>query len=144
MAKEEKEPARIRTRTIRQKVEFGASPHEVYEALMDQRKHSKFTGSPAKISREAGGEFTAYDDSIRGRNIELIPDKLIVQDWFCETDGWPEGHFSRVSIMLRQKPRGGCVLDFRQAGVPVAAYDEISEGWKEYYWEPMKKMLGGG
>ncbi len=143
MAKEKKETAPMRTRTIRQRVEFNASPHEVYEALMDQKKHSRFTGSPAKISREAGGAFTAYDESIRGRNVELVPDKLIVQDWYCETDGWPEGHLSRVSIMLKKKG-GGCVLDFKQAGVPEAAYDEISEGWMEYYWAPMRKMLEGG
>ncbi len=143
MAEENKETAPLRTRTIRQKVEFKASPHEVYEALMDQKKHSRFTGSRAKISREAGGAFTAYDESIRGRNVELVPDKLIVQEWFCETDGWPEGHFSRVSILLKGK-EGRTVLDFKQEGVPEAAFDEISEGWKEYYWAPMRKMLEGG
>ncbi len=49
----------VTTRTIEQTVTFKASPHEVYESLMDSAKHSKFTGAKASISREVGGAFTA-------------------------------------------------------------------------------------
>ena len=136
--------APMKTRTIRQRVEFGASAHEVYEALMDERKHAAFSGSEAKISREAGGAFSAYDGDITGRNVKLVPDRLIMQDWYCETEGWPKGHYSLVEFSLKDKKGGGCVLEFTQTGVPEASYDEISEGWKEYYWKPMKKMLGKG
>ena len=37
----------VSTKTIEQTVEFSASPHEVYEALMDSEKHSAFTGAKA-------------------------------------------------------------------------------------------------
>lgn len=131
----------MKTRTIRQEVEFSASAHEVYEALMDEGKHSAFTGSAAKISREEGGPFSAYDGDITGRNVKLVPDALIVQDWYCETDGWPEGHYSRAEFSLKDRKGGGCVLEFTQTGVPEGSFEEISEGWKEYYWEPMKRML---
>jgi hypothetical protein len=49
----------MKTVTIRQSATFKTSPHEVYEALMDSRKHSKFTDSKASISRRIGGKFTA-------------------------------------------------------------------------------------
>ncbi len=47
----------MNTKTITHEVTFSASPHEVYEALMDPVKHSKFTGFPAEIEREPGGRF---------------------------------------------------------------------------------------
>jgi uncharacterized protein YndB with AHSA1/START domain len=71
------------SKDINQTVVFKTTPHEVYEALMDSKKHAAFSGGAAKISRAVGGEMMAYDDYITGKNIELIPDKKIVQDWRC-------------------------------------------------------------
>ena len=65
----------MNTKTIRQSVAFKASPHGVYEALMDSDKHSQFTGDKADISREVGGRFTAFDRYSEGVNIELVQDK---------------------------------------------------------------------
>ena len=36
---------------IEQEIIIKTSPHEIYEAFMDSKKHSKFTESQAKISR---------------------------------------------------------------------------------------------
>ena len=52
------------SKLIRQTVTFKATPHEVYEALMDSRKHAKFTGDQANISRKVGGKISAYGDYI--------------------------------------------------------------------------------
>ena len=38
----------VNTKTIEQTVTIKASPHDIYEALMDSEKHSRFTGAPAK------------------------------------------------------------------------------------------------
>ena len=128
----------MKTKTIRQNVTFKASPHEVYEALMDSRKHSEFTGGKASISRKVGGKFTAYDGYAEGTNLELVKDKKIVQTW--RADDWPEGHYSTVTFELG-KVEGGTKLKFTQAGVPEDQYEAISEGWVEWYWDNMKKML---
>ena len=69
------------SRPIHQTVTFKASPHDVYEALMDSKKHAAFTGGKASISRLVGGAIMAYDDYIAGKNVELVPDRKIVQDW---------------------------------------------------------------
>jgi uncharacterized protein YndB with AHSA1/START domain len=71
----------MKTRTLRQFATLKASPHIVYELLMDSRKHSKFTGAKAVISRKIGEKFKAYDEYISGVNLELVPDKKIVQSW---------------------------------------------------------------
>jgi uncharacterized protein YndB with AHSA1/START domain len=42
-------------KSIEQTVTFDASPEQVFEALMDSKKHSAFTGAAARVSREVGG-----------------------------------------------------------------------------------------
>ena len=128
----------MKTKNIRQSVSFKAVPHRVYELLMDSRKHTRFTGAPARISRRPGGKFTAFDSYISGVNIELVPDKRIVQAW-RGTD-WPDGHYSLVFFSL-DKVREGTRLTFIQIGVPEKELKGISAGWREFYWKPMKKML---
>jgi activator of HSP90 ATPase len=129
----------METKTIRQTVIFKAGPHDIYEALMDSKKHAKFTGGKATISREVGGKFSTYDGYAEGVNQELVPDKKIVQTWRAED--WPEGHYSRVTFSLN-KAEGGTRLTFSQTGVPEEQYQDVSQGWQDYYWEPMKEMLG--
>ena len=122
----------MNAKSIRQSIIFKAAPHEVFDALMDSRKHSKFTGARASISRKAGGKFNACHSSLSGITVELIANKRIVQAWRCEMEGWPKDHYSRAIFSLK-KVRGGTGLVFTQSGVPEECYDSISEGWRDYY-----------
>jgi activator of HSP90 ATPase len=115
-----------------------ASPHEVYEMLMDSKKHSAFTDSKASISRKVGGKFTAYDGWILGINLKLTKDKEIVQRW--RGKDWPKGHYSTVKFLLK-KAGTDTRLMFSQTGIPTNKYKDISSGWKEFYWAPMKSMI---
>ena len=104
---------------------------------MDSRKHTKLTGDKAIISRKAGGKFTV-GEYIQGVNLELVPNERIVQSW--RGSDWPEGHFSRAIFSLRAE-ESGTRLTFTQTGVPEENYEEIRQGWHDYYWKPMKEML---
>jgi activator of HSP90 ATPase len=126
------------SKVIKQTVTFKASPHEVYESLMDSKKHAAFSNGKASISRKIGGKFNAYDNYIAGKNIELIPDKQIVQDW--RAVDWPIGYFSRVTFKFTAV-QGGTRLDFTHADVPDGTEEEFKQGWIDNYWEPMKKYL---
>ena len=128
------------TKTIEQTVTFNASPHDVYEALMDSEKHSQFTGAKASISREVGGTFTAYDGALSGTILELVPDAKIVQSWRGSDDGWVPGHYSTATFSL-EAIDGGTRLTFVQTGVPEESVEQINQGWQTYYWPKMKQML---
>ena len=130
----------VETKTIEQSVTFKASPHDVYEALMDSDKHSLFTGAKASISREVGGAFSAYDGALNGANVELIPDAKIVQSWRGSDEGWEPDHYSTATFSL-EAIDGGTRLTLVQTGVPEKSFEDISEGWRTYYWTPMKQML---
>jgi activator of HSP90 ATPase len=135
-APKKKEPAM--SKVIEQTIIFKASPHEVYEALMNSKKHSAFTGGKAKISRQVGGEIMAYDNYITGKNIELVPDQKIVQDW--RAVDWPEDYYSRITFVFTVIPEG-TRLDFTHADLPEGTEEEFTQGWIDNYWEPMKIFL---
>ena len=128
------------SKMIKQSVTFNATPHEVYEALMDSKKHSKFTGKKARISRKVGGKFTAYDGYIDGINLKLVEDKKIVQSWRGDEMDWPQDHFSTVTFEFK-KVKQGTRLSFTHKDVPDKKRDSINQGWKDYYWTPLKEFL---
>lgn len=131
---------KMKTKTLKQVVQFKASPREIFEMLVDAKKHSRFTGSAVKISRKVGDAFSAYDGYIEGRNLEIVPGKKIVQSW--RGSDFPEGHYSVACFELKPK-NGGTELTFTQNDVPAALFADIQKGWKDYYWEPMKQFLAG-
>jgi activator of HSP90 ATPase len=126
------------SKTIKQSVTFKAKPHEVYEILMDEKKHTEFTGGEARINRKVGGKFSIYGGEISGVNIELVPDKRIVQSW--RYSDWEEDMYSTATFVL-EEVTGHTHLTFTQSGVPDDKYEDIKQGWKDYYWAPMKEML---
>ena len=97
-----------------------------------------FTGSEVKMNREVGKKFSVYGGDIQGVNLELVPDQKIVQSW-CYND-WLEGYYSKATFSLKEV-QVSTRLTFTQTGVPEKFYDDIKQGWHDYYWEPMKQIL---
>lgn len=128
----------MKTKSIKQKILFKATAHDVYEALMDSKKHSKFTGESAKISRKVGGKFSVYDGYAEGKNLELTPDKKIVQTW--RAADWQVGEDSLDTFEITPS-KSGCDLKFTHLNIPDRHYSAIKQGWIDFYWTPMKKMF---
>jgi len=126
------------SKTIRQTVDIKADPKDVYDAFMDPKKHAKFTGGKAKISNKVGGKFSVFDGYAEGENVALEPGKKIVQTW--RASDWPEGHMSKITIKLTKKGKG-TKLTFTHTGVPKDFFEDITQGWVEYYWEPIRQLL---
>ncbi len=124
---------------ITQKTLIPATPDEVYETYIDAEKQSEFTGSKATSNPKVGGEFTAWDGYITGKYVELEPGRRIVQEW--TSSDFPEGTPpSRFEIILKET-KSGTELTMIHSGVPEELAEDIGQGWKDYYWEPMKKYF---
>ncbi len=123
---------------IHQEVNFKASPARIYEALLDEKQFSAFSGAPAQIQREAGGAFRLFGGRVSGRNIELIPNQRIVQAWRVES--WPAGVYAIVRFELSaQGSITRIVLD--DAGFPPQDREARDGNWSRKYWEPLRKYL---
>jgi len=131
----------METKTIQQSATFGAPPTDVYEMLMDSKKHAALSGQPAALTREVGGNFTAWGTHISGFNLALRPGRKIVQAW--RALDWPPDHYS-IAIFEFNAVDGGTKLDFTQIGVPAHRYEGHCRGWAQTYWTPMKEILEQG
>jgi len=127
----------METKNLRQTVTFNAKARAVYELLMDAKKHSVLAGDEAKISSRVGGKFD-IGGYIQGSNLELVPDQKIVQTWRYED--WPKGHYSTATFVFKEE-NGKTKMTFTQVGIPAQFYEDIKQGWIDYYWTPMKEML---
>src|SRR6266550_3512532 len=124
--------------TIHQEIEFNASLQQLYEALLDTKQFTEFSGRPAEINREVGGAFSLFKGHIVGRNVELVPNQRIVQAWRVVT--WPEGAYSIVTFEL--KPQGsGTHLVLDHIGFPEGLHDHLAQGWEENYWSLLKNYF---
>jgi len=129
---------------IHEEINFRTSPKRVYEALLDAKQFSAFSGGAAEIQREAGGAFSCFDGVVTGRNIELVPDRRIVQAWRIKM--WPQGVYSIVTFELQAQGTGTC-LTMDHVGFPDAMPAHLNGelpdgGWRRQYWEPLQKYLG--
>ena len=115
---------------------------EVYNLLMDAKQHSAFSGSKVMMSTDIDGKFETFDGYCTGFNIELKEGKKIVQGWYFKEDSWPDDHFSICTFVFEKVP-SGTKLNFTQAAIPEHKVDALKEGWKLYYWQPMKAFLAG-
>lgn len=127
-------------KNLRQIVRLRATPKDVYQALADPKQHARFTGAPAKMDGRPGGKFSHWAGSLTGIVLELVPPKRIVLAW--RSSGWREGAYSIARFEIEKAP-GGTRLTFEQYGIPAEDYADIADGWKQYYWTPLKAFLEG-
>ena len=118
----------------------GATPHDLFETIMDSKRHSALVGGqPVTVSRKPGGAFSVGHD-LEGKTLSLTKDRRIVQSW--RANNWPKGVYSKATFAFAKAP-GGARVTFTQTGVPSEFYGEISAGWRAYYWAPMRKAFAG-
>jgi activator of HSP90 ATPase len=123
---------------IHQEIDLNASPQKVYEALLDAKQFTAFSGRAAEINREVGGAFSVFKGHIIGRNLELVPNQRIIQAWRVVT--WPEGAWSIARFNL-QPNRTGTRVVFDHIGFPEGLRDHLAQGWDENYWSLLKKYF---
>lgn len=127
------------SKAIQQSVTLPASPQELYRTFLNSAKHAAATGAPAKTSAKVSGRFTAHGDVLRGRNLLLVPGKMIVQSW--QAKHWKATDADSILILYFSKARGGGRIDLVHANVPAHDQKGVTQGWPKYYWKPWKTYL---
>jgi len=106
-----------------------AEPTDVYLALTNPNTLHLWTGEEAEMSTEAGSEFSLWEGSIVGKNLEFEENKKIVQQWYFGDQSEP----SIVTIKLHPHAQGTSV-ELKHTNIPDEAYDDIVSGWNESYF----------
>ncbi len=115
---------------------LNAHPKDVYNALTNKSMIEIWTGEPAEMETVPGSNFSLWDGSISGVNLEFEENKKIVQKWFFEG----ESEESVVTIKLHPHKKGTS-LELLHTNIPDGAFDNISEGWDEDYFGALNELF---
>lgn len=113
-----------------------ASVQDVYNALVNPNMIELWTGDDVVMDDQVGTEFSLYEGNISGKNLEIVPEKKIVQQWYFGD----QTEESIVTIILH-KDKNNTSVEVRQTNIPDDAYENISEGWSYAYFEPIMELL---
>lgn len=112
-----------------------ADNSDVYAALTNPLTIQLWTGEQAIMSTEPGSEFSLWDGSITGKNIEFQDKKLIKQQWYFGD----QEEESIVTIKLHDHPDGTSV-ELRHTNIPDADFKDITEGWDKVYFGSLREF----
>jgi uncharacterized protein YndB with AHSA1/START domain len=137
--------------SIHQEVVFHASPERVYRILTSthefdgvvhrsaaMRSGMKLGTQSTRVSPNVGGEFVLFGGHILGRQVELVPGRLVVEAW--RVGNWTPGLYSIARFELRAEG-GGTRLVFDHTGFPSEEAEHLAEGWRGNYWAPMAESF---
>jgi activator of HSP90 ATPase len=127
----------INMKTIRQTYAIDASLAEVWQAFFDPKVIDRWGGGPADISEKENSGFSLWGGEIHGSNRKIIKHKTLVQDWF-DSDKWDAP--SKVTVTFNAKG-DQTVVSLLHENIPDASLEDIDEGWKKFYFGPMKDAL---
>lgn len=125
-------------KTYKKYFKISASPADVYNALTNKTMLEIWTGEEADMEAVPGTEFSLWEESINGMNLEFEKDFKIVQEWyFGEVE---EDKKSIVTIKLHPD-KSGTSMEVVQTNIPDEAYRNISEGWEEDYFNGLNQLF---
>jgi uncharacterized protein YndB with AHSA1/START domain len=118
-----------------------AEPERVYQAWMDSEQHGWMTETQGEIDPQVGGRFQVGDGYISGTTLELEPYRRIVQAW-RSTDFPEDAPDSRLEVLL-EPADGGTRVTILHSNIPDGQGDDYLDGWRDYYFAPMKEYFAG-
>ncbi len=108
----------------------------VYKALTDAQSAEKWGAAPAKVDAREGGEYSYWGGDIHGVFTKIVPQKFIEQDWY--------GHDNPT---WKYTVRFEFDSDVTSTTVHVIFSGKIQDeqkdlsDWRDYYFDPIKKLL---
>jgi len=113
-----------------------ASAKDIYDAWLDSEAHAAMTAADSAVaSKDVDAEHKAHGDYIWGVNIELIPNKKIIQSW--RTAQFKENEADSVIEVSFEEQDDSTTVTIKHTGVPDDEH-HVEQGWTDYYFIPMK------
>jgi activator of HSP90 ATPase len=127
--------------TIEQTVHINSPASDLYATYLDPARHSAIVGNEVVISAETGAEFRAFGGVLTGEILALETDRMIVQSW--RSANFHQEDLDSILILKFNDDEDGGRVDLIHANVPDHESEDVTAGWKKYYWEPWAESLKG-
>lgn len=129
------------TKPIVQSVVFAVSPCELYDIYLDPKRHAAVTGGKVKVSAKPGSRFSAFDGKLAGTMLWTSPGNTIVQRW--RSTAWQKSDEDSILILSFSAAGKNGRIDLVHVNVPEHDHAGVTNGWKKFYWKPLKAYLRG-
>ncbi len=106
-----------------------ADPETLYNALTNAATIQLWSGEPAIMEPVEGTEFSLFSDSICGLNVNFIPHKKIVQEWY-----FGEQEEASIVTIILHADKNKTSVELRHSNIPEEDYENITAGWSENYF----------
>jgi activator of HSP90 ATPase len=115
-------------KTFKKSFRINTEPSDIYSAMTNPYTIELWSGYPAIMSTEPGSEFSLWEGDITGKNLEFIQDKKIVQEWY-----FGDQQLKSIVTITITPDRENSVVTVEHTNIPDNEFDDIAEGWREYY-----------
>ncbi len=109
---------------------------KVWSALIDPELIDDWGAGQAKMSDQVGFEFELWDGDIRGKILEVVPNKKLVEEWMA--GDWDEP--SIVTFVLSEQ-KDETKLHLEHTNIPEIEFVGVDEGWDNYFLIPLKEYV---
>lgn len=123
-------------KTIKQMYVINAPVKSVWKALIDPELINSWGGGPAKMSDKEGFAFELWGGDIWGKNIKVVKEKRLVQEWFAGK--WEEPSILTFTLLEKDS---ATIVGLVHENVPDEGAEDIEHGWKDYYMLPLKRLV---
>ncbi len=123
-------------KTYHKKYRIKATPEEVYNALVKPFAISLWTGQPARMEEKPGTEFSLFNGDISGINVEFVPNRKIVQEWF-----FGEQEKESIVTLLLHEDKLLTQIELTHINIPDEAFEDMKNGWDNYYFGGLKEFF---
>lgn len=124
-------------KVIKKEYHIFAPQTKVWDTLTNPKTIEAWGAGPAKMTDKKDFKFSLWGGSIHGTNLEVVPNKKLIQEWYSDDD--PETA-TKVTFTLTHK-EGCTTLKLTHSGVSPRNYESIDKGWDDYYLGEIKKLL---
>jgi activator of HSP90 ATPase len=123
-------------RNLKQIYKINSPIEKVWEALTNAYIIEEWSFSPAIMKPKEETNFSLWEGTIYGKNLEVVENKKLVQEWF--SGPWTKA--SIVSFELNDL-KDVTEIILTQENIPDNEFEDIEAGWKSFYFDQIKKLL---
>lgn len=109
---------------------------KIWDALTNPKTIQVWTNDKAIMSEKPKDKFELWAGEIHGKNLKVVKNKTLVQEWFSK--GWERP--SKVTFNFSKKGKS-TLVKLKHEDVPIEELEEFEKGWDTYYFNPIKDMF---